>query len=537
MSIDKEKLKKSVRLFLEAIGEDPDREGLKETPDRIVRLWEEFKSHENFNMTVFEDIGEYDEMVVVKDIQFYSLCEHHLLPFFGKAHIAYIPDKKVCGLSKLVRVVNKFAYRPQVQERLTAEIAEFLEKELNPKGVAVVLEAEHLCYSSDTEILTDKGWKYFKDLEPEDKVAQVNPDTLEISFTKPVNYIKYPFKGMMINFKSKSVDLLVSPDHKMLYSTEWIFYKSKNKRWLSKKAYEIKDISKIIIPQAGYMKGKELDYFELEEDYNHVIYGNVLTKTRKKIKIKGDTFIKFLGVYLSEGSYYIKDNNHYRVKIVQKENTNSAEKIEEVLKELPFDYHISKRKNGTVEYVINSKVLTNYVEKFGKSQDKYIPEFIYHLSPRQKKLFLEYFILGDGYEKPNGETYHFVSKSKKLIDGIQGICATLGIVSTVYEDKHKNGKTYYRLETRKDKKSNDKYYSMVRNVKDVPYNDFIYSVTVPEGYILVRRNNKIAISGNCMSMRGVKNPTSYTVTSKLTGAFKKDEKTRNEFLNLIHNEK
>ncbi|WP_457635372.1 GTP cyclohydrolase I FolE [Persephonella sp.] len=147
MSIDREKLKKSIRLFLEAIGEDPDREGLKDTPDRIVRLWEEFKSHENFNMTIFEDIGEYDEMVVVKDIQFYSLCEHHLLPFFGKAHIAYIPNKKVCGLSKLVRVVNKFSYRPQVQERLTAEIAEFLEKELEPKGVAVVLEAEHLCMS------------------------------------------------------------------------------------------------------------------------------------------------------------------------------------------------------------------------------------------------------------------------------------------------------------------------------------------------------------------------------------------------------
>ncbi|WP_457622275.1 GTP cyclohydrolase I FolE [Persephonella sp.] len=147
MSIDREKLKKSVRLFLEAIGENPDREGLKETPDRIVRLWEEFKSYENFKMTVFEDIGEYDEMVVVRDIQFYSFCEHHLLPFFGKAHIAYIPEKKVCGLSKLVRIVNKFSYRPQVQERLTAQIADFLEKELNPKGVAVVLEAEHLCMS------------------------------------------------------------------------------------------------------------------------------------------------------------------------------------------------------------------------------------------------------------------------------------------------------------------------------------------------------------------------------------------------------
>lgn len=147
MHIDEKKLKQSVRLFLEAIGENPDREGLKETPDRIVKLWKEFKSYENFNMTIFEDIGNYDEMVVVRDINFYSLCEHHLLPFFGKAHIAYIPNGKVCGLSKLVRIVNKFSYRPQVQERLTAEIAEYLENELNPKGVAVVLEAIHLCMS------------------------------------------------------------------------------------------------------------------------------------------------------------------------------------------------------------------------------------------------------------------------------------------------------------------------------------------------------------------------------------------------------
>ena len=147
MTIDKEKIEQAIRLFLEGIGENPDREGLQDTPKRIAKLWEEFKSYEKFNMTVFEDVGDYDEMVVVRDIQFYSLCEHHLLPFFGKAHIAYIPGKKVCGLSKLVRIVNKFAYRPQVQERLTAEIAEELEKQLNPKGVAVVISGEHLCMS------------------------------------------------------------------------------------------------------------------------------------------------------------------------------------------------------------------------------------------------------------------------------------------------------------------------------------------------------------------------------------------------------
>ncbi|WP_425427195.1 LAGLIDADG family homing endonuclease [Sulfurihydrogenibium subterraneum] len=285
------------------------------------------------------------------------------------------------------------------------------------------------------------------------------------------------------------------------------------------------------------MQGKELEYIEIEEDYDKVYFGNIATKTRKKVKIKADTFIKFLGIYLSEGSYHIKSKKEYKVRIVQKMNTSSANEIEKVLKELPFNYKVYQRKNGTVEYVINSKALTKYVEKFGKSADKYIPEFIYSLSERQKKLFLDYFILGDGHLKSDGKTFHFVSKSKKLIDGIQAIYATLGVATTVYEHRYKNGKVYYRLETRKDKRGRDKYYSMVREVEDVPYNDYIYSVTVPEGYILVRRNGKIAISGNCMAMRGVRNPDSVTVTSKLTGRFLECQKTREEFLNLINSHK
>jgi len=145
--IDREKIKESVKLFLEGIGEDPEREGLRETPERVARMWEEFESLRNFDMKIFEEFGSYNEMVLVKDITFYSLCEHHLLPFFGKVHIAYIPNGVICGLSKLVRTVRAFALRPQVQEKLTEQIADFLERELKPKGVGVILEAEHLCMS------------------------------------------------------------------------------------------------------------------------------------------------------------------------------------------------------------------------------------------------------------------------------------------------------------------------------------------------------------------------------------------------------
>lgn len=147
--MDKPRIEAAVREILLAIGEDPDREGLKETPNRVARMYEEIFSGLEENpekhLKMFEE-EDNDEMVVVRDIPLYSMCEHHLIPFIGKAHIAYIPGEgRVIGLSKLARIVNCFARRPQLQERLTAQVADFLYDNLRPKGVAVVVEAEHLC--------------------------------------------------------------------------------------------------------------------------------------------------------------------------------------------------------------------------------------------------------------------------------------------------------------------------------------------------------------------------------------------------------
>lgn len=147
--MDKKRIEAAVREILIAIGEDPDREGLVETPSRVARMYEEIFSGLEDDPTrhikLFNEKGN-DEMVIVRDIPLYSMCEHHLIPFMGKAHIAYIPsDGKVIGLSKLARIVDSFAKRPQLQERLTAQIADFLEENLNPLGLAVVVEAEHLC--------------------------------------------------------------------------------------------------------------------------------------------------------------------------------------------------------------------------------------------------------------------------------------------------------------------------------------------------------------------------------------------------------
>jgi GTP cyclohydrolase I len=151
-SVDIPRIEAAVREILCAIGEDPDRDGLRATPNRVARAYEEIVAglHDDpgRHLVVTFEAG-HDEMVMVKDIPFVSVCEHHLVPFIGTAHVAYIPndDGRITGLSKIARVVDGFARRPQVQERLTTEIAETIEKNLEPRGVLVVLEAEHLCMS------------------------------------------------------------------------------------------------------------------------------------------------------------------------------------------------------------------------------------------------------------------------------------------------------------------------------------------------------------------------------------------------------
>ena len=146
--VDLERIRRAVREILLAVGEDPDREGLQETPDRVARMYAEVFAglHQDPRVHLQKHFTQkYDEMVLIKDIQFESFCEHHLLPFSGKAHVAYLPNGKVIGLSKIPRVIDVLAKRPQMQERLTEDVADLLMKELDAKGVAVVIEASHSC--------------------------------------------------------------------------------------------------------------------------------------------------------------------------------------------------------------------------------------------------------------------------------------------------------------------------------------------------------------------------------------------------------
>jgi len=148
-NVDIEQISEATKMIIKAIGEDETREGLIRTPDRVARAYDEiFRGYKVDEKSLINDAlfnVDYDQMVIVKDIKFYSMCEHHVLPFFGKAHVAYLPKGKVIGLSKIPRIVEMFAHRLQVQERLTQQIAEFIQDAIRPLGVAVVIEAQHLC--------------------------------------------------------------------------------------------------------------------------------------------------------------------------------------------------------------------------------------------------------------------------------------------------------------------------------------------------------------------------------------------------------
>ena len=148
-AFDLDTISKSVKEILKAIGEDPTREGLLRTPERVAHAYQEILGGYEIDPVKLINGAlftvDYDEMVIVKDIEYYSLCEHHMLPFFGKAHVAYVPRGEVIGLSKIPRIVDMFAHRLQVQERMTQQIAEFIQNAVNPWGVGVVIEGQHLC--------------------------------------------------------------------------------------------------------------------------------------------------------------------------------------------------------------------------------------------------------------------------------------------------------------------------------------------------------------------------------------------------------
>lgn len=358
---------------------------------------------------------------------------------------------------------------------------------VDKKGTPYLIDP---CYSEDTEVLTDQGWKFFKDLNGTERICTLNPETKEIEYQKPIAYQKYWYEGEMIRIINSSIDILTTPEHR-----HWIYTK-KNKKL---RPVEARNLPKSFsIPRTGKWNGIEVKYFVLPAYSNkwHSGKGRGIDKVKyeSEKKIKMEDWLKFLGIYLAEGYC-----NKWCVNIAQK---TKQKEIEEILKNLPFKY--SKSKSG---FRISSVQLTNYLKQFGKCNEKFVPSFVKELSPRLINIFLDAFILGDGSIRENGAR-RFYTTSSKLRDDIQELLLKAGSVGNYYVKIRRGSKMrvrskeyirnfdIYVINERK------KYQNFLKEyndncIKKEFYRGFVYDVTVPNHIIYVRRNGKPLWSSNC----------------------------------------
>lgn len=347
------------------------------------------------------------------------------------------------------------------------------------------------CYPKDIEILTEDGFKLFKDLK-EEKVARVNPKNLEIDFVKPIDKQEYDFDGELINYKTKSCDLSVTPEHKMLICNRNKFYEGEV-NWEEKQA---KDFSEGIIPQAGNFKGENIEKIKFGD-----------------LEIKGDDFCKFMGIWLSDG--WIESANNRICLCASQVYPENMKFIEDLLQEMDVDWKtkvskpnaiIQGRKvnvNGIMNYYrFSNSELHDYLIQFGKAKEKFVPKIIRNASKEQRELFLNAFMLGDGSKGYKGKNDRYGSMSKNLLDGLQEMLIKNGKSATLFQNSYND---CWELTVRKTKseKIENKYYSRIvkENVSKEKYKGKVYDVTVPENHFLVvRRNGRVSISGNCFGV-------------------------------------
>lgn len=490
--MDKAIIEQSVRDILMAIGENPEREGLRGTPRRIAEMYEEIFSGVHEDPSTLLEVGfddeDHHEMVVVKDIPFHSMCEHHLLPFHGVAHVGYIPQGRILGISKVARLVEILARRPQVQERLTSQVADFLcEGGLNAQGAAVVIEAEHLCYDRETEILTPGGWVRFEDLTPLTHVAQVDPGTLGMAWVFPTEIIRRRYHGPMIHWRNDTVDLMVTPDHRMIFQREWTFDHHGVRSWETAPAWTLP--GRFYVPQAVVWNGP---------DVRGVPLGDAV--------VSGDECAQFMGAWLSEGC----TRRHPRDIVISQDEGEFASATSRALGHLPFAF-------GRVPQAGRRHHLS-----------------IKMMSRPQIRLFLDWYALGDGSRsRRNPLRIQYVSKSHRLVDDLQELMLRASMTGSVQRYAECS-----RIETRTHKRAAGKGYKWYGKLQPhhrriVWTDDEVFCVSVPSGAVLVRRNGKPIVSGNCMTMRGIKKPGSRVVTSATRGIFREDPRTRAEFFAII----
>jgi GTP cyclohydrolase I len=512
-----------VRVLLYYLHEDPDREGLRETPSRVAQAWKEWTRGYSQDpaevLKCFEDGGEdYDQMVMVKNLPFFSHCEHHLAPFFGTATIAYLPNKRIVGLSKLGRVLDIFARRLQVQERLTTQIADALNKHLDPKGVGVLVKARHLCFDEQTELLTELGFKKFSDLIGTDyKVAQYWPSIGKIDFVRPDSWVALSYSGRMHQWKSKTIDLLVTPEHRMLIKSEWGFRKGRQFEFCPSKDVR----GAVVLPRSGFYYGKSSETIQLGDEKVDIV-----------------NFCQFMGMFLSEGCIKVHGPNSFGTVITQRPKSKGYLPFKELFGVLPFQFQEEVSKGGTSRFRSRHRELGRYLAQFGKSYQKFIPPEVFHAPLKARLEFIRFYELGDGCS--NNYNRCITTASPQMVDDLQAVLVLSGLANRAtkrsilstwnYQTSGTGDYWDIRIKLKRGRpKMESRSLSCDRSFVD--YQGKVYCANVPSGALVVRRNGQIAITGNCMESRGLATQGHITITNALRGSFL-EEKPRAEFLSI-----
>lgn len=506
-----------IRKFLQSldVGLDTNSQELQETPARVWQAWRFFTSgYGQDPAEVLKTFDEgYDELIFQSALPFYSMCAHHMIPFHGLAHIAYLPNGKIVGLSKLARLLEMFARRLTIQERIGVQVADALMRCLDARGAAVVLQCRHMCYCEDTEVLTMNGFKPFSSLDQTERVAQYDIDSGIISYTKPRSYIVDRYYGKMHYWKTKSIDLLITPEHRMVCQTDWKFRHGHSFEFI--KAKNVNGYL-MYLPAAGTYLGVGKKQIEIGD-----------------IEFTEDQFCGFMGIYLSDGSFSY-DNN---LVIITKTEANVKDYsgVREFLYSLPLEWRERRQvKGGSVTgFVCKSSVLTQYVSRFGKSFDKYIPHEVQHASLEGRLNFLRLYLMGDGYYDPISCQMGGSSRSKRLAEGLQQLFIGLGYGAKMTAPIY-GGVPQYTVRARI-MKEKAKSYNSVKDEQRIAddYDGMIYCVNVPKGALVIRRQGSAAISGNCMEARGVQKTGTVTMTSAMRGKFMEQPALREEFMLLV----
>lgn len=351
----------------------------------------------------------------------------------------------------------------------------------------------HPCYSEDTEVLTEEGWKLFKDLTGNERIATLNPWTEEIEYHKPTKIIVQDYEGVMIHQKGKTIDLMVTPNHKVYIRRG---YQGKKWRLLKTVKFpnnfelvEMKDCPKVVeFKQDAKWKGIEQKYFVLPsvKSEKHPITG--YQKIYPERRIPMDEWLAFFGFWLAEGSAFELYRGNYLTIISQRDDMNE---LRDIIRKCGFSFYINFDENrGEYRIVIHDKQLYEYLKQFGHAKDKYIPRELLKLSRRQLTILYTWMMKGDGNKRRN--TYS--TSSKKLADDFQELLLKIGYAGVVkYDEKDE----IYRVYINKKQKTPKVNTNGQNNRKEIYYKGKIYCVTIRNHIIYVRRNGKPVWCGNC----------------------------------------